>query len=920
MKRLYDQLLKVVDTPWMLANIERLWKAELGQSFRCYHESARLTERILKDSGFTRVERIPFPADGKATYLDATTPIAWDVTIGRLTVLRSPGYFAEPVVADYHRHPFHLIKGSTAVARGGVKTRLVTERQMYGGADVRGAMILGEPETLPRRALLKPAIEMGAIGVVTDYLPARYLTPDALHWVNSGTFWNNWHVQADDPPFVGFVVSPRVGDQLRAACNAGDVTVNVECDGRRYEGTIDVVTGVIPGKEKKELWIIAHLYEPLPDDNSAGVVCGIEIARAINKLVAAGQLPQPRFTLRVVFAGEYYGFCSYAEHVGGNLKGRVLGAMSIDGLPMTGHYHPASMITAAPGSPFMGDYLWEQLYESVGPASGLSITEFREGGYGDDSSLNDSMIGLSTIWMTSHMPLWHNSAQKMDQFDAGELRKSTAFSAAWIARMLTLDGDAAKQAIAQAGLYARRRLAREAGRLLADFAKADPKAQAAMVDQAKQAMEYRLGREVGRIEDFGNVCRGKAIARETALVRQGKERITRELLAKMKAMASKGLPAKPAPRALTSWEKIADAMVCARGTRGFPHDLNRIPASERPEVPDGGIYGAFPYVVSHIDGRRTLLDIFDEAQWETRQRFSPGTMKNYVNSIRTLAQYGYLKLRWRWTLGCADFVKALRRAGVKRGDLLMVHSSLSAFGQVDGGAATIVDALIEAVGPDGTLMMPTFTRSVVYKCGRPLTDRPFRPFDPAGKQAWTSAVAGEFAGRKGVLRSLHPTHSVAAFGPLAARCLSGHGAADVPVGRSSPFGKLADLGGKIVFLGASLASNTFLHLIETEAGAPYIGDAVCMVANADGSTRPVVIPRFPAGDREFYHEPIEGSKIYRTLIATGLDIRRSPLGASEIKVIDAGRMFELGTCAIKKDPAIMLCDDKNCMFCSAHKD
>ena len=62
-----------------------------------------------------------------------------------------------------------------------------------------------------------------------------------------------------------------MGDKLRAAVRDGEVIVQVLSDGRRYKGEIDVVTGILPGKEKKEVWILAHLYEPLSDDNSSGV-------------------------------------------------------------------------------------------------------------------------------------------------------------------------------------------------------------------------------------------------------------------------------------------------------------------------------------------------------------------------------------------------------------------------------------------------------------------------------------------------------------------------------------------------------------------------------------------------------------------------------------------------------------------------
>ena len=55
-----------------------------------------------------------------------------------------------------------------------------------------------------------------------------------------------------------------------------------------------------------------------------------------------------------------------------------------------------------------------------------------------------------------------------------------------------------------------------------------------------------------------------------------------------------------------------------------------------------------------------------------------------------------------------DIVRGVRQLGVKDGDLLQVHSSLSSFGYVEGGADAVVGALLEAVGSGGTVMVPTF--------------------------------------------------------------------------------------------------------------------------------------------------------------------------------------------------------------------
>jgi hypothetical protein len=112
-----------------------------------------------------------------------------------------------------------------------------------------------------------------------------------------------------------------------------------------------------------------------------------------------------------------------------------------------------------------------------------------------------------------------------------------------------------------------------------------------------------------------------------------------------------------------------------------------------------------------------------------------------------------------------EICEALRHVGVKAGDHLLVHSSLRAVGPIDGGVDAMVDGLLDAVGPDGTLAMPSFHYT------RPLPEPWFDPATTPGKTGWLTEV---FRRRPGVLRSLHPAHSVSAIGPRAASFLADH--------------------------------------------------------------------------------------------------------------------------------------------------
>lgn len=168
------------------------------------------------------------------------------------------------------------------------------------------------------------------------------------------------------------------------------------------------------------------------------------------------------------------------------------------------------------------------------------------------------------------------------------------------------------------------------------------------------------------------------------------------------------------------------------------------------------------------------------------------------------------------TLTAKDLVTSFRDAGIESGDHILVHSSLSSLGWVEGGADAVVDALIWAVGGEGTVLFPALT-------GCPDDSREKPPvFDARYTRCWTGRIPETARQRRNALRSLHPTHSVVAFGKLARWFTTGHEYVRTPCGPGSPYDKLADIGGRIVLIGVGQAVNTSFHHAEELAGVPYV--------------------------------------------------------------------------------------------------
>lgn len=154
----------------------------------------------------------------------------------------------------------------------------------------------------------------------------------------------------------------------------------------------------------------------------------------------------------------------------------------------------------------------------------------------------------------------------------------------------------------------------------------------------------------------------------------------------------------------------------------------------------------------------------------------------------------------------------LRALGLKAGDDVIVHSSLSSMGRVEGGAETVISAIEEVIGSEGTLLFPAFTYASVYAGGI---------YDHEESEVCVGLIPETFRKQAGVIRSLHPTHSVTARGKRAEAFTRDHEKDDTPLGNNSPYARLKEYGAKILMLGCSLNSTSYMHRLEEEANAPY---------------------------------------------------------------------------------------------------
>ncbi|MDR7074577.1 aminoglycoside N(3)-acetyltransferase [Fictibacillus barbaricus] len=184
----------------------------------------------------------------------------------------------------------------------------------------------------------------------------------------------------------------------------------------------------------------------------------------------------------------------------------------------------------------------------------------------------------------------------------------------------------------------------------------------------------------------------------------------------------------------------------------------------------------------------------------------------------------------------------LRKLGIKKGMRVITHSSLKSLGWVVGGPIAVVQALIDVITDEGTLVMPAHTAHYSDPAGwmNPPVPKEWWPvirdempaFDPAITPTYyMGAIAEAFRTFPDVIRSNHPTESFAAWGKNKEKIINGQ-SLDFALGEKSPLGKMYSLNGYVLLLGAGYDSNTTMHLAEhriphpktEENGGPFYED------------------------------------------------------------------------------------------------
>lgn len=262
-------------------------------------------------------------------------------------------------------------------------------------------------------------------------------------------------------------------------------------------------------------------------------------------------------------------------------------------------------------------------------------------------------------------------------------------------------------------------------------------------------------------------------------------------------------------------------------------------------------------------------------------------------------------------LTVSGLARDFEELGVQHGMTLLVHTSLKATGHwIVGGPSAVVHALEHALGPQGTLVMPTHTSDLSDPAGWqnppvpeawwPIIRDEMPPFEadltPTRSMGHTSEC---FRKQEGTLRSSHPQVSFAARGPHASRITENHGLTS-GLGEHSPLARLYDLDGWVMLLGVGYDRNTSLHLAEHRA------------AYAAKRYQQQGAPRLVNGLREWtVYQDLEYDSDDFNAIGEAFEkecadvVRRGKVGDAEVRLMPVRRLVDYGVKWMEKHRCVM---------------
>lgn len=229
-----------------------------------------------------------------------------------------------------------------------------------------------------------------------------------------------------------------------------------------------------------------------------------------------------------------------------------------------------------------------------------------------------------------------------------------------------------------------------------------------------------------------------------------------------------------------------------------------------------------------------------------------------------------------------DIARGLRELELHGGDIVLLHSSLASLGQVEGGAAAVLKAFLDVLGPSGTLVAPVFEDGM-------------------------GAIADAVRDHPAAVRSIHPLACVAAIGGAAEAICKDHWEAETSHTQNTPYVRIAERGGYVCLLGVDQDRNTTLHTAEALLRLPYLSTTQPHTFATPKGEVTRTWPLFPGPHRDFIG--LDG------LLRESGKMRIGKIGSAVVRLIKSQDLIDLAVEAGRRNSAFALCENPNCPDC-----
>lgn len=767
-----DTLIKHLEGQADGARIIRLVKAivetDRWNSFDLFAKTTETIADAFADTGL-KTERYRVQTGGEmgtGRWLIQQAADVMDATLDTVTP-------TEKRLADYRGNPWCAIQWACSTPAGGVicPVRVIDTWKELGRVPPNGLCGTFVLTRLSPSGKHYRWADSGAAGLICD-TPVKDC-PEATCWGKLG--WGGLPFGTSPSRIPGIMLSEKTGGELRALIDtSNDVRLRMNVQVRHYVGGHDIVSGILPGHAdpQDEVWAIAHSCEPGAIDNASGIAVCAEALAILSALIDADVIPPPIRSIRALTGFECYGFFEYL--ISRKRFQPPLAGVCVDCVGATPELCDNTVTwhdTLASAAGFVNALGLEALTQAFDIGHTSMRVKRAPFSSTEDTMIGDPLFGFPCPYLGSYpYRTYHSSADTPDLLSADVLRSCASGVAAYLYQLANAGSEQALTFAAQAAQETLKQIdeSKDAGTV-------------AMAVEGYRANSMRLPRWfwggkhahlLGELNGHAGEVRKHADARCAELPDEAGS-----------SPRDERIPFRRVPLAPT---------------------YENVPPAVRERFQNAGVH---KWTLYWADGTRTLDDIHRLACAEKGKEYE---LPQIVSFFEAMAEIGSVDLPARAdVLTQQDLVTDIRALGITPGMDLLVHSSLSAIGYVRGGAETVVEALLEAIGPEGTLLMPSFNHKAadVYNAlTTPTTN---------------GAVPDAMWRRPDAIRSDHPTHAVAAIGPKAREWCADH----VKVGvwsADSAIGRLVHNGGYILGLGVDHRTSTAYHVAEISLDPPCL--------------------------------------------------------------------------------------------------